>query len=133
MSPRREVLFYRDQEGRCEVADAIRALKDEKLQTKIRKRLRILGNWTWEELTASDTVVSLKGGEEIYELKLAGSGRWGTRLFFARSTCRGREVLLVTELDTRRALNRTGIYDAAIARATRLRAEWESRNCKDDR
>jgi hypothetical protein len=129
MNPRREVLFYRDRAGRCEVADAIRALKDEKLQTKIRRRLLILGIWTWEELTVSETIVQLKGGDEIYELKLAGSGRWGIRLFFARSTCLGLEVLLITELDTRRALNRKGRYDAAIARATRLRAEWESRNC----
>jgi len=133
MRPRREVVFYRDKEGRCEVADAIRALKDEKLRTKIRRRLLILGSWTWEELTASEAVILLTGGEEIYELKLAGSGRWGIRLFFARSTCPGPELLLVTELDTRRALNRKGRYAAAIARATRLRAEWESRNCKDER
>jgi hypothetical protein len=78
-------------------------------------------------------VVELKGGDDIYELKLAGSGRWGIRLFFARSSCPGPELLLITELDTRRALNRKGRYDAAIAHTTRLRAEWESRNCKDDR
>ena len=133
MQPLREVQFYRDEAGHCEVTDAIRALKDEKLQTKIRRRLLILATWKWDALTASETVIALKGGDDIYELKLAGSGRWGIRLFFAKSICLGSELLLVTELDTRRALNRKGRYNVAIARATRLRAEWESRNCKDDR
>jgi hypothetical protein len=55
MHQRREIRFYRDAAGRCVVADAIRALKDAKLQTKIRRRLVILGTWTWEELTASET------------------------------------------------------------------------------
>jgi hypothetical protein len=117
--------------GRCGVADAIRALRDEKLQARIRRRLLILATWTWEDLISSETVVSLKGGDEIYELKLAGSGRWGIRMFFARTTCVGHEVSLVTELDLRRVLNRKGKYDAAIARATRLRVEWESRNCRE--
>jgi len=130
MQPLREVQFYRDEAGHCEVANAIRALKDEKLQSKIRRRLLILATWEWDHLTASETIIALKGGDDIYELKLAGSGRWGVRLFFARSICLGVEVLLVTELDTRRALNRKGRYDAAIARAARLRAEWESRNCQ---
>lgn len=89
MSDRREVHFYRDANGRCEVADQVRALKDGKLQAKIRERLLILATWEWDDLLRSETVVELKGGRDVYELKLAGSGRWGLRLFFARSRCPG--------------------------------------------
>ena len=133
MASRREVVFYRDAAGRCEVAEELRALNDAKLQAKIRRRLLILATWAWEDLIRSETVVELEGGDEVYELKLAGSGRWGVRLFFARTRCPGPEVLLVTELQNRRVLNRRGRYDATIARAERLRKEWEARNCKDYR
>ena len=131
MESRREVQFYRDEAGQCEVAEQLRALKDAKLVAKIRRRLLILATWKWEDLIDSGTVVELRGGDEVFELKLAGSGRWGMRLFFARSRCSGPEALIVTELESRRVLNRRGRYAAAIARAERLRAEWNRRHCGD--
>jgi hypothetical protein len=130
--PARSVLLYRDAMGRSEVAKAIKDLRDSDLKTKIRKKLAVLAEWAWDDLLDSETVKSLKGkdADEIYELKLAGHGPWGWRLFFFRSTCKPNTVV-VTELEKRRNLNVSGAFASAIKRTARLRDDWERRNCED--
>jgi hypothetical protein len=130
--PERSVILYSDESGRSPVAKDIAGLRDAKLKIKIRKKLKILAEWSWDDLLSSETVKSLKGkdADEIYELKLAGSGPWGWRLFFFRSTCKPKTVV-VTELEQRQYLNVKGAFDNAIKRTARLRDDWERRNCED--
>lgn len=102
------------------------------MQAKIRKKLIVLREWEWTHLIETETVKSLKGkdADEIYELKIAGRGPWGWRLFFFRSACKPNTVV-VTELEQRRNLNVAGAFASAIKRTARLRDDWERRNCED--
>jgi hypothetical protein len=130
--PARSVLLYEDEKGRSPVAKEIAALRDSKLKAKILKKLAILRVWAWEDLLSTETVKPLRGkdADEIYELKLAGHGPWGVRLFFFQSICKP-NTFVVTELEQRRKLNVSGAFAMAITRTARLRDDWERRNCED--
>lgn len=130
--PARSVILYEDEQGRSEIVKAIKNVRDADLVAKLRKKLAVLAEWTWSELLSSQTVKPLKGkdADGIFELKIAGHGPWGWRLFFFQSTCMP-DTVVVTELEKRRNLNVSGAFASAIKRTARLRDDWERRNCED--
>lgn len=132
LKPPREVVYYRDKDGACPALDVLRSLQA-RVETKVRKQVRLLENTEWDDLLTTKIVKTLKGSEHICEVRLKGRAPFNQRVFFFLADCRGKNEAVVTEIDERSSLDVTGRFDSAIKRGEQRRADWMERNCPQNK
>ncbi len=127
MRPPRETVPYADRAGHCPVLDQLDQL-DDLVALRVRAKLRVLESYDWPDLFGNQLVKELKGGSGILEFRVAGSGPFGVRITFFATACRGRNEVVL--LDCEKRGNLSGLlWKRFIARAERLRDDWERRHC----
>lgn len=130
MKPPRTIEIYEEADGHCPFEDQWSKL-DPEVQARVGGRKDLLRKAPWEYLMTKEIVKHLDGN--IFELRVAGSGVFGTRVFFFMETCRGKMECVFTEVDARSALNKLGRFGKFIKRAEAMRLDWQRRYCRGNR
>jgi hypothetical protein len=127
MNPPRLIVFYTDRMGISPLAEQLEEL-DWRVVDKVEEKNHYLSVSPWPDLFKSRLVKELKGCRGIYEYRITGSGAFGLRITFFATTCRGANELVLLVCEKRGDLSGI-LWKRFIARAERLREDWEQRNC----
>lgn len=126
----REIAFYEDSDGFCEVGDALRKINkaDPRHTRHIRNKIDLLR--TVEDIHPDATRSGLvkRPSAHVYVLIVSGRGGFGFRLPFFVPECREGRLIVFTHLTKRRGLDDD--YASLIAAAAARRQDWIERNCE---